>query len=79
MFDRKPLHQAMMKNRHQHDAGYGYVANAIGWVVDGAVGAGDGGFPPAAQLIPTRISEMPMIRTTEPVTTGGNQRSRRLT
>ncbi|MNT99929.1 hypothetical protein D3C72_2429120 [compost metagenome] len=33
------------------------------------------GLPPAAQLMPTRISETPITSTTVPVTTGGNQRT----
>ena len=36
------------------------------------------GNPPPAQLIPTRISEIPITRMMVPVTTGGNSGSRRL-
>ena len=36
------------------------------------------GRPPPAQLMPTRIREMPMTRMIVPVTTGGNSGSRRL-
>ena len=37
-----------------------------------------GGKPPPAQLIPTRIREIPITRMMVPVTTGGNSGSRRL-
>ncbi len=37
------------------------------------------GWPPPAQLMPTRMSEMPMTRMMVPVTTGGNSGRRRLT
>ena len=40
---------------------------------------GKAGRPPPAQLMPTRISEMPITRMMVPVTTGGNSGSSRLT